>query len=171
MDNLAESKQWYVVTAKPHTEKAVGRRLTQCGVEHLLPLQRQLRQWHDRKKWVETPLFFSYIFVNVASNERNSVFKADTHLKYLFVNGRIAVLREAEIERIQRLCSYPGEVFIEQAESFAAGDEVEITEGHFAGLRGQIVQTGGKRKLKIAIAGLHCVAMVEINEQNVRKAL
>lgn len=166
----ATSRKWYVIVAKPRTEKQVSWRLTEAGIENLLPLQRRLRQWHDRKKWVEVPIFFSYIFVNIETTRRSKVFDVGGVLKYVSIGGKIAELREPEIERVRRLCSYTGgEVVIERHDTFAVGNEVEITEGHFAGLHGHYVQAGGRNRLRITITGLCCTATVDVSENEVRK--
>ena len=77
-------------------------------------------------------------------------------------------LTEDEIERIHRLCEWLGEVAIEEG-TLRKGDEVEILTGHFKGLRGQTLDDGGKKLLRIAIEGLGCVAMVTLSEEEVKK--
>ncbi|MBO4740830.1 MAG: UpxY family transcription antiterminator, partial [Bacteroidales bacterium] len=56
---------WVTFNTKPRAEKKVNELLIRNGFEPYLPLQRSLHKWHDRKKWVETPLFNSYIFVHI----------------------------------------------------------------------------------------------------------
>ncbi|MCC5944441.1 MAG: UpxY family transcription antiterminator, partial [Bernardetiaceae bacterium] len=142
-----KNKKWLVIITKPKSEKKVGKRLTEIGIEHLVPLQRQLRQWHDRKKWVYVPLFNSYIFVRIEEKHRNKVFDAAGIWKYLSIGGKIAVLKEQEIERIRRLCSFEGDVEISNT-SFEVGEEVEIMAGHFIGFTGTLINVENKDKLK-----------------------
>jgi transcriptional antiterminator RfaH len=59
------SKNWFVFYTKSRQEKKVNDLLLRHGFEPYLPLQKVLRQWSDRKKKVEVPLFNSYIFVRV----------------------------------------------------------------------------------------------------------
>ena len=54
---------WYVLYTKPKNEKKVYEKLTLQGFECYCPCQRTLKQWSDREKWVEEPIFKSYIFV------------------------------------------------------------------------------------------------------------
>ena len=42
------------------------------GIESYLPLKKVLKQWSDRKKWVEEPLFRSYIFIHADLKGRAS---------------------------------------------------------------------------------------------------
>ena len=168
MEKYTDKRKWFVVVAKPRAEKQVSKRLSEAGIENFLPLQRQLHIWHDRKKWVDVPLFFSYIFVRIEEKLRNEVFGVGGIVKYLSIGGKVATLTENEIERIHRLCEWLGEVAIEEG-TLRKGDEVEILAGHFKGLRGQTLDDGGKKLLRIAIEGLGCVATVRLNEEEVKK--
>lgn len=159
---------WYVLVTRPRAEKQVSHRLTETGFENYLPLRKQLRTWHDRKRWVEEPLFSSYIFVKTEDRLRSRVFAAGGLVKYVSIGGRTAVLSEQEIERVRRICTYEGELFIKTG-TLSPGDEIEVSEGHFAGLHGRIVEVGGKDRLKISIAGLGCFASVEIDSKDLRK--
>ena len=72
---MEENRKWYVITTKSRTEKKVSLGLAKLGIDHFLPLQKHLKQWKDRKKWVEVPLFNSYIFVHTIEQFRNEVFE------------------------------------------------------------------------------------------------
>lgn len=164
-----DNKKWFVMITKSRAEKQVSKRLTEIGVENFLPLHKQLHIWHDRKKWVDVPLFFSYIFIKTEDRFRSKVFEAGGLVKYVSIGGKIAILSEDEISRIRCLCNYLGEVAIEQG-NVKEGDEVEILTGHFAGFRGQLLHIDGKDRLKISIKGLGCYATVELDKEMVRRA-
>jgi transcriptional antiterminator RfaH len=100
-----DNKKWFVIRTNPRAEKQVSQRLLDIGIEHYLPLYRQIRQWKDRKKYVEAPLFSSYVFVRTTEKARNEVFKVSGIVKYLFVGGQIAVVTEKEIAQIKIFCT------------------------------------------------------------------
>jgi len=56
---------WHTLYVRSRFEKKVFTALTEKGIEAYLPLQKTLRQWKDRKKCVQEPLFRSYCFVRV----------------------------------------------------------------------------------------------------------
>jgi hypothetical protein len=56
---MNHEKHWLVIYTKPRAEKKVNERLLEEGFETYLPLQKVIRQWSDRKKKVEVPLFNS----------------------------------------------------------------------------------------------------------------
>ena len=63
MDSQKDHKKWIAVYTKPRHEKTVENELLKKGFEVYLPILKERRKWSDRKKWVEFPLFRSYIFV------------------------------------------------------------------------------------------------------------
>lgn len=92
---------WYVVYTKPKWEKKVAEKLTQIGIECYCPLITQVKQWSDRKKKVEMPLFNSYVFIQIEDADRNSVFEVAGIVRYLFWLGKPAVVRDEEINVIK----------------------------------------------------------------------
>ena len=56
---------WYALYVKSRHEFVTERELTRKGVEAFLPSVRLLRQWRDRKKWVDFPVFPGYLFVHI----------------------------------------------------------------------------------------------------------
>ena len=56
---------WYALYVKSKHEFITQRELVKKDVETFLPVVRKLRQWKDRKKWIDFPLFSGYLFVNL----------------------------------------------------------------------------------------------------------
>ena len=56
-------RHWLVIYTKPRSEKKVSQRLKEMGIMIFCPTVTTVRQWSDRKKKVEVPLFNSYVFV------------------------------------------------------------------------------------------------------------
>ncbi|KAF0221851.1 MAG: transcription termination factor NusG domain [Geobacteraceae bacterium] len=63
--------QWYALHVKSKHEFATNSELLRKGVETYLPAVKRLRQWKDRKKLVEFPLFPGYIFVHIRSDQED----------------------------------------------------------------------------------------------------
>ena len=72
MNKEQELKKWIAFYTKPRHEKLVQKELEKKGVQTYLPLLKERRRWSDRKKWVEFPMFKSYIFVK--TELKNSLF-------------------------------------------------------------------------------------------------
>ncbi len=58
--------QWYVLYVKSRHEFSTCDELLKKGVEAYVPAVRRLRQWKDRRKFVDFPLFPGYVFVRIS---------------------------------------------------------------------------------------------------------
>ena len=67
------TRKWLAVYSKPRWEKKINQLLQDKGLESYCPLNMVYRQWSDRVKKVEEPLFKSYVFVHVTEAERTEV--------------------------------------------------------------------------------------------------
>ena len=93
---------WYVLYTKPKWEKKVAEQLNEKGIECYCPLIIKVKQWSDRKKKVEVPLFNSYVFVQIEDANRNSVFVSNGVVRYLFWLGKPAIVRDEEIDILKK---------------------------------------------------------------------
>ena len=163
-------KLWFVVYTKPRAEKKVAKALLDLNIEHYLPLRNELRQWKDRKKWVEMTLFPSYIFVNIADCDRFSLYEVTGFLKYVSCKGVAVVIAAAEIDKVRHICNYFGIVEI-KTDGFIIGEAVLVISGYFIGMKGQLVTKSGQSRIKINIDDLNCCAIIEIDKNCVQKIL
>ena len=139
-----EINPWYVLYTKPRQEKKTALLLRQNGFEAYCPIRIELKQWSDRKKLVETPLFNSYIFVNVQEKDRTKVLSVPGVVQFVFWCGAPAVVKNKEIEEIKKwLNEYEHDkITIEQ---FNVSDKVKIDSGSFKNLTGIIIKKNGNQ--------------------------
>ena len=124
------AKNWYVLYTKPRHEKKVGERLTKAGYTTYYPLYKVKRQWSDRTKVVEEPLFRRYIFIHIEDHKREEVFTFPGSIRYLFWLRKPAVVRHVEIEAIQKWLGHYDHDSLE-VEEITPGTLVRITSGQF----------------------------------------
>ncbi len=165
--HLNKIKNWYVLYTRPNAEKRAGLDLQKIGFESYVPLQKELRHWKDRKRWVETPLFKSYVFIKSDNKERERAFKVNGILRYVSFNGQIAKLKEEEIEKIRLLCKSESRITID-FNNLEIGQNVLICEGPLMGLRAKLVNIKKHSKIKIYIEGLSCFASILLDTQKVK---
>jgi transcription antitermination factor NusG len=173
---LAKDPQyrWYIWYTRPRAEKKINERLLQKGIEVFLPLRRERRQWSDRKKWVDAPLFNGYIFTCISGREWDVVNYTEGIITYVRMEGRPATLRQDQLEEIKAVCGL-SESFevIDAADIPDIGEEVTIKGGPFKGLTAQAVQYRGHQKIAVHIEQLGKVILLELPVryvQRVRKA-
>lgn len=159
-DNV--TKSWYVIYTRSRAEKKVRDELTFNNIESFLPLQKQLRQWKDRKKWVETPLISGYCFVRITRKEYEKVLQTQGVVCFVKFEGKAAEIPDSQIEYLkQMLGQYDFEVNV-TAENFRPGKKVEVIEGPMIGLRGELIESRGKNKFILRFTQINSVFTVEI---------
>ena len=166
MDTQEASKH-YVLYVQHRTEKKVESELKRIGFNAFVPINKQLRQWKDRKQWVDTVLFNSYVFVETSAKRKNEVFSVNYVKKYIQFEGKPASLKEHEINLIHALCQMNQKIEICN-EKYCKGQEVEILSGHLIGFKGKIKEEPTGKILRIEIEGLGCFAQVALNQMQVR---
>lgn len=154
-------KKWLAIYTKPRWEKKVDSVLKKKDIECWCPLQKIQKQWSDRKKIVEEPLFKSYVFVKVADNERSKVLMTDGVLNYVYHVGKPAVIRDEEIEVIKKyLSEKDASISVQSIESFNENEVVKVNHGIFMDSIGTVLR-GGKRKVFVKLESLGQVMTVE----------
>ena len=150
---------WYVVYTKPRWEKKVAEKLTQIGIECYCPIITQVKQWSDRKKKIEVPLFNSYVFVQLKEGDRNSVFQIAGVVRYLFWLGKPAIVRDEEIKSIKDSlkASNIAEVSVS---SIQVGDRIKLESGAFSN-QSAIVQEVSNTHCILVLESLGCVLKIK----------
>jgi len=141
---------WYVVYTKPKWEKKVAEKLNEIGIECYCPLITQIKQWSDRKKKIEVPLFNSYVFVKLSDSDRNSVFQVSGVIRYLFWLGKPAIVRNEEILTIKQSLSN-NNISNVSLVPYKKGDKVKLETGVFSS-QNAIVQE---------VTNTHCIVVLE----------
>lgn len=123
-----KQKYWYAVYTKPRWEKKVHSLLTDQGIESYCPLNRVKKKWSDRMKWVDEPLFKSYVFVRILPEEQTRVRMVPGVINYIYWLGKPAVIKDREIEDIRRFLNEYTDVKVEPIE-LKPDDKVIIRTG------------------------------------------
>lgn len=144
---LAE-KKWYPVYTHARAEKAAAVLLVKKGIETYLPLQKQLKQWSDRKKWVEEPLIKSYLFVHITVHEMAEVLMTKGISRFLYFAGNAATMPERQIEDLRLLLASEHELEVTSAD-LQPGEKVVIKAGLLMGMRGELVSYKSQKTLVI----------------------
>lgn len=165
-----EQSFWLAAYTKPRNEKKVYTRLIEAGVETFLPLQKRLKQWSDRKKWVEEPLFNSYIFIKITQRQYYDVLKTAGIVRYVTFGGKAAVIPEKQIEQVKQLLVQDIEIET-VTETFCAGTKVEVRFGGLKGIVGEIVEHSGKKKVLLKIDHISHSLLVTLPVDYVTKAI
>lgn len=158
---MEQQKKWYALYTKPRWEKKVSLVLNNKGVECWCPLRKTEKQWSDRKKIVEEPLFTSYVFVNIDESERTKVLMTDGILNFVYYVGKPAVIRNEEIELIKKyLSESQATVSLQSLSSLDENTRIKVNHGVFMDSTGTVLK-GGKKKVFVKLESLDQVMIVE----------
>ena len=158
--------RWYACYTKARHEKRVDAQLRERGIETFLPLVTRVRQWKDRRKEVEFPLFPSYVFGRFALTETHRVLSVPGVSTLVKSDGRPMWIEESELENVRLFARAlaVGKVEPELRPFFAVGEWVEVVDGPFAGVKGVVEQQRGRRRLLIGLKAIGQGLEVDISK-------
>ena len=167
--NVDASYHWYAVYTKSRNEKKAFDRLIKDGFDAFLPLLARIKEWSDRKKKVEEPLFRSYMFVRVSNIEYYKILQDPAIVKYVSFEGKPAIVRDEQINIIKKFLLTDYEIETTN-ETIEPGNSVIITAGPMMGLQGELVERAGKKRVVIRLEMIGQNVLVHVPSQMIKKA-
>jgi len=161
-------RKWFALYTKSRSEKKVHQLLEEKGIHAYLPLEKKLKIWSDRKKWVEEPFIRSYIFVHVEEHELQKALNTPGVVTVIRFEGKPASVREEQIKMIESILSSEEEYEL-STETFEPGEKVEVTRGSLKGLLGELVHHLNKYKVLIRIESINQNILVRLNPSFLKK--
>lgn len=159
--NIAKQNRWYVVYTNPNTEKRIYTELGRRAIKAFLPTKKVERQWKDRKKKLDVPLFPNYVFVNVAPDEMWTVLMVNGVVKFVSFNGSPAVVRDTEIELVKKVLA--GASVVSGEEVALQGETVRVMQGPLSGLTGRVLNSKGVTRLCLELETVNQIISVDID--------
>ena len=130
-------KKWYAIYTKPRWEKKVDKLLGEKGIESYCPLQKIQRQWSDRKKIVEEPLFKSYVFVRISDDEQTALRMVNGVVNFVYWMGKPAIVKDHEIQVIRQFMNEYDNVEVTHM-SIEEGSKIMVESGVLMGKSGTV---------------------------------
>ena len=112
-----------------------------------MPLQRQQKQWSDRKKWVEEPFIKSYLFVHIKEHEQTEVLMTKGIARFIYFSGKIATLPDRQLNELKLLLASPYELEI---------TEEDLQPGEIIVIKGRSFKRPKRRNYIVSIAKTTC---------------
>jgi transcription antitermination factor NusG len=162
-----ENKLWYAVYVKSRAEKKIAIELEYEGISHYLPLVKRLKQWSDRKKWIEEPLFRSYIFVNIEQKDYFKVLQVSGTVKYISFEGQAVQVPEVQINAIKYYLEENDPENLDESK-WQKGIKVEVLVGSMAGLLGELIEVRGKKTVKVEIEAIGSKLLIHVPKSKLK---
>lgn len=133
----------------------MAEQLQAMEIDCYCPLVMKERQWSDRKKKVEMPLFNSYVFVHLEEKDRSLVFQSPGAVRYLFWLQKPAMVREDEIATIKKWLSSPDFAEIEVS-TYQVGDTIQVDSGPFVNQQARVQEVTASHYV-LVLESMGCV--------------
>lgn len=158
------SSGWYLLYTKPRCEKKVSISLTEKRITHYLPLERQLKKWKDKKAIVETPLFPSYVFVDITgSKEYIAGLETDGVVGYVKFGKSVAKVDKRVVNNLKIVTDSFNGIEV-TSEALVKGRKMMVVEGSLAGLDCEVVEHKGKEKILVRVNLLNRNVLMTLNQ-------
>lgn len=151
---------WYALQVRSRKESYVASHLLGQGFECLLPTYKSIRQWSDRKKELEQPLFPGYLFCRFDFQYRRPLITIPGVLQILG-NGRVAIpVSDDEINGL-RLAVSSG-MAKQPWPYLEVGQRVRVNYGTLSGLEGILVNVKGNHRVVLSVTLLQRSVAMEV---------
>jgi len=158
----ADAEQWFAIHTYAKHEKVVAQEISDLGMTAFLPVVKEVRQWSDRRKTIESPLFSCYVFVKLVprNDQRLRVLRINGVLRFIGTHGMGIPIPDEQIDAVRMLveeqipiCSHP---FLK------IGQRVRIRSGALSGVEGILVSRSGESSLVISLDAIQRSLSVRI---------
>jgi transcription antitermination factor NusG len=158
---------WYAVHTRHQHEKLVAQRLHNKGFEVFLPLYTEVRQWRDRTKRLELPLFSCYVFLRGDMDRQLPIITTPGVHGMLATGGKLSGIPEEEIQAVRSVAE--NRVNVEPHPFLNCGDLVRVKSGALRGLEGFLVRKKGQTRLVVSVSLLERSVAAEVDVSAVER--
>jgi len=162
---LRQDLHWYALNVRHQHERQTERVLQSQGWETLVPSYRSRRQWSDRVKEIELPLFSGSVFCRFSLGDRVRVEDTPGVAQIVKFNGLAAALDDREIDEIRTMLA--AKVRLSPWPYLKAGDRVRVERGPLRGLEGTLLRDSGEARLVVSVELLQRSIAAEVDPEMV----
>jgi len=141
--------EWFAIQVMPRSEQKIVQHLEYKGYETLLPTYKCKRKWADRIKFIELPLFPSYIFFRALTASSGMVLTIPGTVRLVGMGGRPSVISTEEIESLRKINT--SHVPAAPCPYNIIGQKVRIAVGPLAGIVGLLSEVKNSRRLIVTV--------------------
>jgi transcription antitermination factor NusG len=164
MDFNRYDQRWCAIQVVPRHEMMVSTILRSKGYEEFLPMYRVKRQWSDRRKVIETPMFTGYVFCRLNSGISWAIVTTPGVIRIVGTRKEVSVIEDHEIESIQAVLK--SGMKVEPCAFAKVGDRVRISSGPLTGVEGIVTGYKNQQRLILSVNLIQSAISVEVDGYN-----
>ncbi|MEL6534714.1 MAG: UpxY family transcription antiterminator [Bacteroidota bacterium] len=157
---------WYCLYTASNHEKRVLRMLEKQNQEAFLPTHTVVRQWSDRKKKLERPLFPNYIFIRTEEKNLWKALSISGVISPVKRENKPAIVEDQQIQMIRKTLGGEPEV---TDETFTRNEFCKVTRGPLKGLEGYVVYQQNKTRIALQVQLINKFIVLETNPAYLEK--
>lgn len=158
-------ESWFALQVVPRREKRVTSLLEYKGHEAFLPTYQVRRNWSDRIKTLDQPMFPGYVFCRFHKTGSGLVLATPGVIRVVSFGGKPSPISGQEITGLQRI-NQSG-VDVSPYPYAQVGQKVRITNGPFADLVGVVIQVRNQRRLVVSVDTILKAISIAIEAEDV----
>jgi len=165
---LSENSQlsWFAIRVRPNSERVSTDLLERKGYEVFLPTYQARRQWSDRIKIIDRPLFPGYLFCRFRVSDWLPVARTQG-VVYIVGSGSVPVpVEEQEMASLRTMVA--SGLPLTPVAFLHAGQKVRIERGPLTGVEGVLTEFKKRYRVTVCISILQRSVAAEIDVEWVR---
>ena len=155
------SVPWYALQVWVRKEGLIATQLESQGFECFLPKYKSLREWSDRTKEVEQPLFPGYVFCRFDYTQRRPIVVTPGVLQVVGCGRTPLAVEDREIEAIQTAMA--SGIATQPWPYLEVGERVRIHSGKLSGLEGILINFKGNHRVVLSVSLLQRSVALEVD--------
>ena len=157
---------WFAIWVKGRAEQNVAAHLRGRGLDPYVPTYVERRQWSDRIRVAELPLFPGYIFCRFDPSDRLPILTAPGVIQILGAGKTLLPVHEDEMQAIQAITrsGLPKRPW----PYMQVGQRVRIGSGPLRGVEGILIEIRGGHRLVASVELLRRSVAVEVDPESTR---
>jgi transcription antitermination factor NusG len=157
---------WYAIRVRSKFERGVAASLSGKGYEQYLPMYRSRRQWSDRTKEIDLPLFPGYLFCRFDAQVRLPILTIPGVISVVGISKTPVAVPDHEIDMIQTMVR--SGLLLRPWPQLVVGSRILIEKGPLQGVEGVTLDIKKKHHLIVSVPLLQRSVAVEIDRDWVR---
>jgi transcription antitermination factor NusG len=151
---------WFALVIHQNKRPQCEQILTDLGYEYFSPCTWVVREWSDRQKRTQVPLFPGYIFCRFNPEKRLALLQIPGILGIVGSSKRVLEIDPSEINAIR--VALASRLPIEPVSELAPGLRVTVMQGPLRGLEGVLVREKAQSRLLLSVTMLNRAVSVEV---------
>ena len=160
-----EQDSWFAVQVLTQNEKKVAILLEQKGYKLFVPTYKAVRQWCDRTKMMELPLFPGYVFCHFEASPLGLVASTPGVIRIVSFGGKPCSISAEEIAQIQRVVATGAR--IAPCKYFNVGERVRVVSGPLTGVSGILRFVKNSHRIVICVETIMKSVAVEVDASQI----